>query len=121
MDAILQEISQMQRQAQTLKYTDTKAPQQLEVVFKHANHPKRKPLADKIQQMVAYVKRLEFLIRAQMQTPLQLFSLLQSSAKFKSLLNEDIKSEDLKRIEKMAGFFASLKQEFPYALTEQFI
>lgn len=112
----------MERRAQTLKYTsDSKTPQTLESVFKHANHPKRKPLADEIQQMVAYVKRLEFLIRAQMQTPLQLFSLMQSSAKFKDLLNDDIKSEDLKRIDKMVGFFASLKQEFPYALTEQFI
>lgn len=49
-----------------------------------------------------------------MQTPLQMFSLLHNIDKKQqrvSLLNEDIKNEDVKRIEKMTNHFAQLKTE----------
>lgn len=46
--------------------------QSLDDVFKHASHPKRKPLVEEISQMVAYVKRLEFLIKPSLLTPFAL-------------------------------------------------
>jgi hypothetical protein len=51
---------------------------QIHEVFKYAEHQKLKPLVDDIQHMVAYVKRLEFQIKIQMQTPLQFLYLLSS-------------------------------------------
>ena len=76
---------------------------------------RHKPIVDEIQHMVAYLKRLEFQLKLMMQTPNQFFQLLtrnqsnqrdQKKVNFNaSLLNEDTKPEDTKRIEKMTALW----------------
>lgn len=72
--------------------------------------------------MVAYLKRLEFQLKLMMQTPNQFFQLLtrqqsnqrdQKKVNFNaSLLNEDTKPEDTKRIEKMTALWHQTTFEF---------
>jgi len=63
--------------------------------------------------MVAFAKRLEFQIRMQIQEPMQMFQLLGQVGKKKArnLLNEDLKGEDLRRIEKMTQLFNQMSEE----------
>jgi len=63
--------------------------------------------------MVAFAKRLEFQIRMQIQVPMQMFQLLGQVGKKKArnLLNEDLKGEDLRRIEKMTQLFNQMSEE----------